>query len=144
MQIVRDALEFVRSKPEMFFPLDGKPSPLRVLPYLMSDVIELGGGTCTIRRSHDWWIIASDKDWFDAPYYKLSEVELFARIVPAPQHGPNSMRGEILVAGFFHSVWTTRDEQRTCIQGDAPPPAVWDDARGFARAIVFSSQPAER
>ena len=109
----------------------------------MADVLELGGGACTIRRSNDWWVIGSDKDWLEAPYYGYSEVELFARIVPAPQHGRNSMRGEILVAAFFRSVWTSRDGHRSCIQGDVPPEAVWDETQGSRRAIVFSAQRAD-
>lgn len=130
-----DALRWVRSRPLQFFP-SGKPEPLHLLAYLMADVLELGGGSCTIRRAAGWWIIGSEVDWLRDERY--SETELFARVVAAPQHGEHSMRGEILVAAFARCVWLALDEQRVCIRGAESPSPVWDQTAGLHRAIVFA------
>ena len=71
----------------------------------------------------------------DAP---CSEAELFERVVPAPEHGEHSMRGEVLVSAFARSVWLTLNGQRVRIQGEEPPPSVWDQTMGLYRTIVFS------
>lgn len=129
-----DALQWVRSRPEMFFPL-GRPTPVHLLAYLMADVLVLGGGSCTIRQQGGFWLIGSEVDWLrGAP---CSEVEVFSRVVPAPQHGEHSMRGEVLVSAFAGSVWLTLDARRTRIQGDEPPSSVWDLAMGLRRTILF-------
>jgi hypothetical protein len=130
-----DALQWVRARSQQFFP-SGKPEPIYLLAYLMADVLELGRGSCMIRQKDGWWIIGSEIDWLcDAP---CSEVELFERIVPAPQHGEHSMRGEILTSAFARSVWLTLDGQRVRIRGQEPPSLAWDHAAGLHRAIVFS------
>lgn len=58
LRILDDAVAWVRSKPEMFFQR-GTADPIALLGWLMADVLELGMGSCTIRRANDWWIIAA-------------------------------------------------------------------------------------
>jgi hypothetical protein len=75
-------------------------------------------------------------DWLrDAP---CSEIELFERVVPAPQHGEHSMRGEIITPAFARSVWLTLNGQRVCIRGEQPPSLAWDHTAELHRTIVFS------
>lgn len=70
-----DALEWVRSRPRQFF---GRDEP---------------GG---------WWIVGSDVDWLTNVPCTIAE--LFRRVVPAPEHGEHSMRGEVLVGAFCSDV----------------------------------------
>ncbi|KAB2911107.1 MAG: hypothetical protein F9K40_01390 [Kofleriaceae bacterium] len=87
-----DALSWARANPERFF-RGGRADSISLLAYLMADVLELGSGSCTILRVGSWWIIGSDRDWLQHPRYSASE--LFAHVVPAPEHGEHSMRGEV-------------------------------------------------
>lgn len=130
-----DAIQWVRSRAQMFFP-SGKPEPVHLLAYLMADVVELGGGSCIIRQKDGWWIIGSEVDWLRHPAHP--EDELFKRVVPAPQHGEHSMRGEVLLSAFSRSVWATLGGERIRIQDEEPPSSVWDQASDLHRAIVFS------
>src|SRR5688572_11695175 len=96
-----DAIKWVKSKPSRFFNTD-EPDPVRLLAYIMADVLELGGGECRIRSIGDWWVIGSDVAWLTHQEYPVSE--LFKNVVPAPQHGEHSMRGEVLVGAFAKDV----------------------------------------
>jgi hypothetical protein len=129
-----DALTWARSRVERFFP-SGKPDPVYLLAYLMADVLELGRGTCVIRQCGDWWTIGSDVDWLRDSRY--SEEELFRRVVPAPEHGEHSMRGEIIAAAFARSVWVAIDGTRKLIHGDDVPEEVWNATSGLHRVMVF-------
>lgn len=133
-----NALGWIRSRPERFFP-GGIIDPVVLLTYLMSDVVRLGGGECTIRRSGDWWLIGSDVDWLVNASIPL--VDLFARVVPAPKHGEHSMRGEVLVSAFATSTWIARSgSERVCIRGDEPSDSVWSRAIDMHRVILFRIQ----
>jgi hypothetical protein len=128
-----DALKWLRSQPARFFP-SGRPHPIHLLAFVMADVLELGGGSCTIRHQGEWWIVGSDVDWLD---HSVDVPQLFGRVIAAPQHGQHSMRAEVLVAAFATSVWTTLRGVRTRIQGDEPPASVWEEVAPYWRTIVF-------
>jgi hypothetical protein len=132
---VLDAFRWIRSDPRRFFP-SGVPDSLGLLAYLMADVLELGRGSCTIRRMDGWWLIGSDADWFEGS--PCSESDLFRRVVPAPEHGEHSMRGEVLLAAFASSVWTAREGIAVRIQGDEPPAGLWSHAGDLRRVIAFT------
>ena len=130
-----DALHWVRSRANQFFP-SGKPEPVHLLAYLMADVLELGHGSCTIRKVDHWWIIGSEADWLRVE--GCAPTDLFTRVVPAPSHGQHSMRGEILTSAFARSVWVTLAAERVRIQGETPPESVWKATAGLHRVILFS------
>jgi hypothetical protein len=134
LQIV-NAVQWVLTRPERFFS-SSAPDPLRLLAYLMADVLVLGGGSCTIHRVDDWWVVGSDADWLR--HERFSVRELFERVVAQPEHGEHSMRAEILVAAFAPSVWLALQGDRVCIRGTAPPHRVWERAAGQIRVVAFS------
>ena len=129
-----DAFEWVRSRPQQFFGRD-RPDAVHLLAYLMADVVELGKGECLIRRSGPWWIIGSDFDWLTNVSCAVSE--LFRRVVPAPQHGEHSMRGEVLVGAFCPDISVVGADGLVRIAGNEPEEAVLLKTAGMKRAIVF-------
>lgn len=132
-----DAVEWARSNPRMFFGRD-RPAPGHLLSFLVADVIELGGGECVMRRAGQWWIVGSDVDWLNHERYTVAE--LFNRVVAAPQHGDNQMRGEVLVHAFCADVCVTGPEGVMKIVGSEPEEAVLMKTAGMRRAIVFRLQ----
>ncbi|WP_431050325.1 hypothetical protein [Roseateles sp. L2-2] len=130
-----DPVDWVGSHPQKFFPT-GKVEPIGLLAYLMADVIELGGGTCSMVRDGEWWLVGSDFDWLQHDRYSASE--LFRHVVPAPGHGEHSMRGEILLATFARNVSVSLGRDLLRVKGNAPPQKTVDRAKEFRRAIVFS------
>src|SRR5262245_49018810 len=112
-----DPLSWVRQRTEQFFPTR-RIDPLCLLAYVMADVIELGRGECHISGRDSWWFIASDVDWLlDA---RFSIQELFANVVPAPGHGPHSLRAEILLNVFATDLFIWNREGHMVIKGDMP------------------------
>jgi hypothetical protein len=133
MKVV-DALEWVRSRPDQFF-ASGVAEPINILPYIVSDVIEIGGGDCVIARRADWWVVGSDKNWFHREPNEITS--LFDHVVPAVEHGDHSMRAEIIVKAFAKSVSIFVDGEVTAISGDNPPPSIVDTLKEFRCAILF-------
>ncbi len=130
-----DVIALVRRDPKRFFAGDS-PSPAGLITWLARDLLDLGRGSCTIRNVGAWWILGSDVDWLW--HDRFSPVELFARVVAAPRRTGDDTRAEILAAAFATSVWITRDGAPSRIQGDEPPPSVWDATADLRRAIVFA------
>jgi hypothetical protein len=130
-----DPLIWVQANPGKFFP-GGKVDPVYLIAYLMADVLELGTGSCTIRRRDGWWLVGSDEDWLGTP--RVAVDDLFRRVVATPGRGEHSMRGEVLTTAFARSVWTALDGTRAAIKGDEPSAPVWGEGAGLRRLIVFA------
>jgi len=139
MQVVEDAVGYVRKRPERFFSM-GVPEPLALVTHIVSETFILGASeTCAVHRGH-WWIIRSDVDWLKThPDY--TPEELFLRIVALPQAGPNSMRAEILLTAFAQKVITVETHGRSIIKGDiAQTDDIWrliESYSGWKRAVAF-------
>ena len=133
LQVV-DAIAFVTQHPQMFFS-EGKVDALRLVSCVMFDVLELGKGECRIVHRDDWWFVTSDIDWLA---HDLPVAELFQRIVPAPQHGVNAMRAEVLVRAFAADVFVASGEHAGVLAGEAPAEALVRSAldSGWARGMV--------
>jgi hypothetical protein len=99
-----DPSGWILSQEGRFF-RSGRCSPLELTTLLVADALLLGGESpVTAHRYGDWWIVASDADWIAGS--ALPVQELFSRIVPLPESGPNSMRAEVLVRTFAEDVVT--------------------------------------
>jgi hypothetical protein len=116
-----DAVGWVRSKPEMFFGKE-EPDALDLLNYVMLDLLEIGRGECRIRQAGSWWLVSSDRDWM--AHQTLSVIELFQRVVPAPEHGRNAMRGEVLLNAFAQDAMTLSSSERLVVRGESAPDEV--------------------
>jgi hypothetical protein len=111
-----DPLAWVKRNQMRFFP-GGQVDVIRLLAYVMSDVLELGRGECRIVQRDGWWFVTSDVDWLAQ---ELSVRDLFERVVPAPQHGEHSMRAEVLVNAFAQDVLVFSAGEATEIKGRGP------------------------
>jgi hypothetical protein len=132
---IMSALASVQRDPKRFFSGQA-PSAAGLVTWLTRDLLQLGRGSCTLRNVGAWWIVGSDTDWLW--HERFSPVELFARAVSDPTRGDDDLRAEILVAAFARSVWITLDDVPTRILGDDPPPAVFVEAAGLRRAVIFA------
>lgn len=112
-----DGLEWVRSRPSQFF-AGGRVSPAALFPYLVGDVVELGGGECRVVMRGAWCFLSSDHDWMRHPTIPVAA--LFQRVVPAPGHGEHSLRGEVLLMAFAADVVTTAPGDRLVVKGTPP------------------------
>lgn len=130
-----DALDWVKRSEALFFP-GGKIDAMRLLAYVVSDVLELGRGDCRIASREGWWLIASDADWL--VHHEFAVRELFDRVVPAPQHGEHSLRAEILLQVFAADVFTSCTTEAQCIKGAHPPTAMIAEAlhEGWTRRLL--------
>lgn len=114
---IRDPIAWVTRNPGMFFPPDGRFDVIRLLGWVMADVLALGGGDCQIAQRDGWWFVTSDADWL---VHDLGLQELFVRVVVAPAHGDHSMRAELLVNVFAQDVLAFSAGQITRIKGCSP------------------------
>jgi hypothetical protein len=115
IQII-DPIAWVKASQSRFFP-DGTFDVIRLLAYVMADVIVLGGGDCRIARRAAWWFVASDADWLAQ---EIPLRELFQRVVPAPAHGEHSLRAEVLLTAYAQDVYTAKDDDEFIVKGVAP------------------------
>jgi|GEM_PF-2529188 len=134
LQIV-DPTEWVKRNQRLFFP-EGKIDVIRLLAYVMGDVIGLGGGECRIVQRDGWWLVVSDADWLESA--PASTRELFERVVPAPDHGEHSMRAEVLLGVYAENVFTFCAHEELQIKGEPPPRALIQDALhgGWTRRLL--------
>ncbi len=73
------------------------------------------GESVTILKKDDWWLVASEFDWIEnSGGYSIEEI--FSRIIPFPEDGQNSVRGEILLKAFAQDVFTESTSNSTVIK----------------------------
>jgi hypothetical protein len=116
-----DPIEWAKRSQNLFFP-GGQIDVIRLLAYVMADVLELGRGECRIVQRDTWWLVLSNADWLAQA--AVPTRELFDRVVPAAEHGEHSMRAEGLLSAFAADVFTMCDEEELQIKGQAPERAL--------------------
>lgn len=114
---VGDPIAWVKRNPAMFFPPDGRFDVIRLLGWVMADVLAIGRGDCQIGQRDGWWFVTSDADWL---VHELGVQELFVRVVVAPAHGAHSMRAELLVNEFARDAVAFSAGQLARIKGCSP------------------------
>jgi hypothetical protein len=134
MTVLTDAVAWVRSGPERFFP-GGNVSHVGLLAWVAQDIVS-AGGTLTACVVDDWWLVSSDARWLSHPSYSVEE--LFRHVVTASEQGRHSMRGEVIVAAFAASVAVfVADKGRIAIQGDPPGERIWSRAEAHHYSLLF-------
>jgi hypothetical protein len=114
---ITDAIEHIKKRPELYL-RSGKPSGLELAERLIGDVLLLTSGPVTASRNGPWWVITSPVDWLKRSCSGPLE-QLFTRIVPFPEAGPNSMRSEVLLTAFARDV-LTRDRSTVYVVKGPP------------------------
>jgi hypothetical protein len=101
--VIIDPIEHIRRRKEMYVP-GGHPDPIYPASRLAGDALLLGATRVEMGRSDEWWWVAADFDWISSS--GVSDQEIFSRVVPLPEAGANSMRGEVLLTAFASAVVT--------------------------------------
>ena len=102
ISVFTDAVGFVRSHPEMFFP-GATPAAIPCVQCLVAEVLALGAADVTVERRGEWWIVSSNFDWF---LPDQSADEQVRKIIPLPEVGPNASRVEVVLVAFAEAVAT--------------------------------------
>lgn len=127
-------LEPTEAEVAKLFP-DGWPNASELIALILEDVF-LCGGTCTVSRRGDWWIVSSSKDWLVDD--SIPAIDLFHRIVAAPRVGPNAVRSEYVVTRSSVHVATSTDDGWQVVIGELDDalrtfePSVRDTRRSIA------------
>jgi hypothetical protein len=111
------AIEWARRNPEMFFG-GGVPDAIQLVAWLIADVCQLSSGGCRVERDTGWWAVGSNADWLQTEGDVRS---LFSRLVPAPEHGRNSMRAELLLGAFCRDISIHNRADNSVIAGSMAP-----------------------
>ncbi|MEW6747706.1 MAG: hypothetical protein AB1486_33670 [Planctomycetota bacterium] len=114
INVVDDALSWVVSHPERFF-TSGKPTELELLRSVWMDAVLCGATEVATVRKHGHWIVGASADWLGQT--DIAPSELFTRLVPLPQAGPNSVRSEILLRAFCSEVGAVSKGRFLTIKG---------------------------
>lgn len=124
VQILDDPIAFIRKRPSMFarsIPVSGAELAANII----AEALLLTHGQVTASRADAWWVVTSDVDWIAGESDHAVE-DAFSRILPLPQAGPNSMRGEVLLTAFARDVVTQDIYSRCVIKGSTQADdAVW-------------------
>ncbi len=135
---IAKAPQWLERNRERFF-RNGRATGAEIAYHVTYDIVWLGGQS-RIRRLSPWWIITSDLDWFAPAKEPLKD--LFARIVPAPHLGINSMRSDVVVSTFSSSVAAWNDGRWCQIKGQHVPDEIVDSVErerniGTQAGLVF-------
>lgn len=117
LQVV-DPIAHICSHPQMYFP-EGDVDGLNIVLRIVSDILEDSLAGVTIKRLGDWWIIASDLDWFE----RLPDVTVqdrFTRIIPYPEAGDNAFHAEVLAGAFAQDIVVFEPSQVLSVKGHVP------------------------
>ena len=111
---VVDGKKWVQSHPERFF-RGGIVNAVELAGHIMCDVVHQGL-ECRVSRSGKWWVVSSDENWMSIPGVSLDQ--LFSRVFPATEQGPNSMRAEVIVAAFASGIAVYSDASWSVVSGE--------------------------
>ena len=139
---IPDPLMHLRANPDLYLP-GGRAEPSDLATRLAGDALTLGASRTLAVRHGDWWAVAADIDWLTAA--PVSVHDLFSRIVPFPQSGPNAMRSEVLLGAYVDHVVTWSGSTSTLVKGSAsdihPLRTSFDDP-SWRRVIAFRIEAA--
>ena len=113
LQVLDDPVEMIRKRPQMFLK---KVSGVDLATCVAGTACLTTDNPVTILHKDTWWIVACEDDWMQ----KEPDVgvdHLFSRMLPLPEAGPNSMRGEILLSAFASDVVTVGAGEARVIKG---------------------------
>jgi len=134
------AAEWARSNAVMFF-ASGAASMDELLEQLSRGARVLGGTAVETKRHGDWFMVASQVDWFANGRHRVSEGLLFKRPEAFPELGQNCTRPEFVVAAFAEEVVVAGPDGAYSLSGLVPPDECGSiltaAAPGFKRAVAF-------
>jgi hypothetical protein len=138
-------IDHVRAHPEMYLMSD-RPDGASLAARLAGDALLLGAGKTLVVHDDRWWAVAADVDWLSTSASGLPLAELFARIIPLPEAGVNSMRSEVLIGAFAEQIvtWGENDPKRVMkgseVESGRLASSVADSI--WKRVVAFAVEPA--
>ena len=139
IRIIHDPFEVIRARPSMYAPSGGTPEGLAYL--LISDALLFGARSVRTDVVNGWLLVSADIDWLLAPYQRdLQPLSLFRRMVHVPAFGPNSLRGEVIVAALAEACAIAVPNECVRAFGDIDPTADVVAAccpSSYARTVAF-------
>ena len=115
VHVVQDPVEYVRERPQMFL-RSGRVGGRELAESILGDALILTDGPVTVMRRGGWWLVGCEEDWM-ARQSSGSVDDLFSKIVPFPEAGPNSMHSEVLLTAFAKEVLTKDETTLRAIKG---------------------------
>lgn len=115
VHVLQDPVEYVRNHPQLFL-RSGRVDGRELAEALVADALVLTDGPVTVERRNGWWIVGCESDWMTRQA-SGSVADLFHKIVPFPEAGPNSLHCEILLTAFADTVVISDERTVHPIQG---------------------------
>jgi hypothetical protein len=137
LTVLKDPLEYIQKHPQRFL---RSVSGVELATAIAGEACLLTSKPVTLIHREPWWVVAGEADWMEAtPGVSVSE--LFARMVPFPEAGPNSMHGEVLLSAFAADIVTQTPREALVIKGTVSPgEEVWRLVRAhpeWQRVVAF-------
>src|ERR1051326_4447277 len=113
LQILDDALEFIRRRTEIFVPF-GLVSADVLATRLAADICSLSQQAVAILQRDLWWVVAGEEDWIE-PFRRgwarqsrseWSLQDYFTHLVPFPEYGVNCVHSEAVLTAFSQCLVT--------------------------------------
>src|SRR6266542_2221111 len=104
IQIVDDAVSFIRRRPDRFF--GENPTGARLAARVVECLILLDAGPLRVERNGSWYSISADKDWL-ASERDAASFEAFHRFIPMPSGGLFFDRAEVFLTALTDAVVTS-------------------------------------
>jgi hypothetical protein len=117
VQIFEDPLAFIRAHPQMFL---AEVAAEDLALNLVRGIVLLNNGPVSLAHFDRWWLVAAEADWMSADAGATAE-DVFHRLVPFPEAGPNSIRPEVLLTAFATTVVTWHLGRVTVVKGEVSP-----------------------
>lgn len=138
-----DALDYIRSHPEMFTP-NGFPTPAIIAHEIAGDAIILGATCVRVFRYDNWWIVSANLDWLCSPCRcPASPRDAFDRVLGFPELSVNAIRHEVLATAYAECVVSLSKSDRFVVCGNvAENHPIWSrmldetEERGVALRMV--------
>jgi hypothetical protein len=135
--IMNEPLEFIKQRPKMFL---RNISGVELAMAVVAGACLMTEKPVTVRHKEPWWLVGSEMDWLGSQP-GVSIQDFFSRIIPFPEAGPNSMRGEILLAAFAADIVVHGKPDTCVVKGKVlPTDEIWHFIRTnpeWLRVVAF-------
>ncbi len=142
LHVITSPFPAIRARPAMYAPGSGSPIGLAYL--LGADALAFGARSVRTDVVSGWYLVSADIDWLSHPYQPdLAPSDLFGRMVHSVALGPNSIRGEVVVAALARAGFIAVPSAHSRAFGDVDPsPEVVGACcpYGYVRTVAFLPQ----
>ena len=102
---------------QMYFGTRGA-NPQFIVTHIAEGAFVLGSGKVTIENVDGWWIVASDRDWLNAPNsINTTEKNVFESLRAFPESGQNNYRGEFMAMIYSSALVIITNSTSTLMKG---------------------------